>query len=306
MRRWGAFYYLRFRLITRIGPPQVFETENINRFCDPRKIPAEYRQVIARLELEGLTDFEKAKRIAFDLSYGHPRGAGLGCDSVTALHSIYHLGEGVCSDYAQVFTGLCLAADLKVREWGLCDDFVDIKIGHSFCEVWCKELQEWVFIDPSRSVYALDTLDGSLLSATRLIDLSTSGQKERVLLKQIDSTYKLPTGRIFGGIYHNGENIFFLLSQNAIFRQDPILSLRFFPLIVRHGLLYLMGEYYRYEIYANSANRSLMEDKLRKLQNFSRKGPPGAPPTVAFPYPLKASPGGREEMRQEASPRNPG
>lgn len=268
MRRWERFYQLRFLLIARIGPPQVFETENVNEWCETRQVPEAYRQVVARLQLDGLSDFEKARRIAYDLSYGHSRGSGLGYDSVSALHHIYHLGEGLCSDYAQVFIGLCLAANLKAREWGLCNDFVDLKIGHSYCEVWCQELREWVFVDPSRSLYAIDTLDESLLSVRRMVDLSTSGKETRILLKQIDASRTLPTGRIHGRIFHNGENVFFLLSRNAIFRQDRIMSWRFCPLVIRHGLLYLLGEYYRYEIYANACNRSLMEEKLLKLKLF--------------------------------------
>src|SRR5580765_6732411 len=114
---------LRYALIARIGSARIFGEWPRRRVFRPRRVPPLFQRVVRRLDLAGADTLETAKRIAVYLSRGHPRGRCLSTHLTAALEAIRHHCGGCCSDYAQVFVGLCAAAGVAAREWGLCDGF---------------------------------------------------------------------------------------------------------------------------------------------------------------------------------------
>ncbi len=57
----------------------------------------------------------------------------------------------ICSDYTEVFIGLCLAGGISVREWGITPDELKGYGGHSLVEVYNDRKKGWCIIDPTVS-----------------------------------------------------------------------------------------------------------------------------------------------------------
>jgi hypothetical protein len=275
LRRHPFLYRVRFALITKFPRSAVFTNESSEEQVDQSKVPQEFQNVIERLEFSSDRTFQSAKKIAFDLCRGHRRGKGLGCDSVSALGSIYSGTGGCCSDYSQVYLGLCLAAGIKVREWGMNFDFdVSSKsLGHAFNEVHSTEFAKWVFIDSYRSLYATDLQTDQPLGVTEMIDLVTSGMSDQIEFHYIDEDRKSQKSPQYQDVYLNPTNIFFLISNNHVFHQDNFLRWsRVLPLPFLHGLMFVSGNYQQYFVYTNRHNRELMKDKFRFLQQSFYRG----------------------------------
>jgi hypothetical protein len=220
--------------------------------------------------------FASACRIAFDLSRGHRRGRGLSCDSVRALEEIYGGRGGTCSDYSQVYLGLCAAAGLRVREWGLCDDFRRPTFGHAFNEVYCAKLRQWAFVDPMDSVYAINRRTHLPLSVTELVDLTTARRTDEIEFCRIDDAWDGRGGRSPRAVYLNPGHLFFLMVNNRVFAQDAILRWAgICPLPLLHGTLLALGRYQRFRLYVNRENREATVRKLRAVRFPLRQRAPG-------------------------------
>ena len=269
LNRHPLLYRLRFALITSMEDKEIFNRKDLWPDHATPNIPAVFIKKVHSLKLDKSDHFESAKAIAFDLSRGHKRGHGIGRDSSTALDLIYTGRAGVCSDYSQVFLGLCYAAGILAREWGVTEDLV-VKhdtLGHSFNEVYSPCLGKWVFIDPSRSIYATNRATGAPLGATELIDFTTSGTDSQVLFHYIDRAREGKESCPNNDVYLNFNNIFFLITNNNIFEQDRFLSWAdFFPLPLLHAIMILCGKYQRFIIYTNRDNESIMVRKFRLLR----------------------------------------
>jgi hypothetical protein len=269
LRRHPFLYQIRFALITQFAPKEVFDSEYSNKYCEENEIPDEFLDIIVRLGLRKDKTFESAKRIALDLSQGHKRGAGLGCASITTLRLIYESKDGVCSDYSQVYLGLCIAAGIKAREWGVVDDLVmkPKTLGHAFNEIYSTEHNKWVFIDSNRSIYAVDKRTNLPLGVTEMVDLATSAQSDQVEFHSIDKDRWGKEGFPHADLYVNPDNVFFLLSHNCVFKQDKFLRwVDILPLPFLHMLILISGNYQRYLIYTNSQNMELMMRKFVSSQ----------------------------------------
>jgi hypothetical protein len=250
---------------------KFFQEECSNKYCDEREIPDDFCKFTSRLQIIGDKAFESAINIAFSLSRGHKRGRGLSCDSRTSLNLIHNGGAGVCSDYAQVFTGLCIAAGIKVREWGMCNDFVRINLGHSFNEVFSNEFGKWIFIDAYRSVFATCRGNEVPLGIREIIDLTTQNLYDQVHFHEIDQNHRGAGRFTLSDIYLNPDNIFFLLSNYNVFGQDKVLKWgNILPLPLLHILLLLHGKYQRFNIYTNDQSLEAMIGKLNSVKSICR------------------------------------
>ncbi len=270
LRRHSFFYKVRYLLIVRFTKRELLDAEYSNKYVQESQIPAEFLAIIARLDLSKERTFESAKSIAFDLSHGHARGAGLSCDSLTVLRSIYSGQAGVCSDYSQVYLGLCIAAGIIVREWGVIEDYPvrPNVLGHAFNEIYSTEMNKWVFIDSFRSIIAYDNRAGLPLSVAEMIDLATSGRADQIEFHYIDLNQKGQESCPHAALYLNPGNIFFLISNNQVFKQDKFLRLpHLLPLPVLHILMWGSGIYQNYLIYTNRHNSALMQRKYSSLMS---------------------------------------
>lgn len=197
----------------------------------------------------------------------------MGCDSGTALRLIYDSKAGVCSDYSQVYLGLCIAAGIKVREWGISEDFSisQTSLGHTFNEIHSTEFNKWVFIDASRAIYATDKRTGVPLGVAEIVDLTTSALSDQIEFQYMDDDQRGKEYLSHADLYLNPSNIFFLFSNNCVFKQDKFLRwVSILPLPFLHILMLILGSYQRYFIYTNNYNRELMRCKFNLLKRSFR------------------------------------
>ena len=272
LRRHPLLYRFRYALITRLGD-RCFDAVPPAAGTITRP-PDEYHAAVRRLDLTGDDGFDDARKIAFDLSRGHRRGPGLGLTSTEALEHIYSGRRGgVCSDYTQVFLGLCLAGGVRAREWGLCASFERSTLGHTLAEVYCHRHEKWAFLDPLYSIYATRPGDDVPLSVTEMVDLVCAGRADDVAIHLIDPDGKPGAKRDhYVDRYFQPDHAFFLLVENDVFGQDAFLKwVGVLPPSIVHLAMIVAGRYQKYRVYANATNRTDMSARIDRLRAWRRR-----------------------------------
>ena len=271
VRRHPLLYRFRYALITRLGDGFDDEPPASDQAAGA---PPAYADVVERLDLEGANRFDDAKRIAFDVSRGHLRGSGLGLTSVATLERIYG-GQrvGVCSDYTQVFLGLCQTAGIAAREWGLCSSFEHSALGHVVAEVYCDRADKWIFLDPLYSLYAMRAGEDVPLSVTEIVDLVCAGRAGEIATRLIDPDGKPGAKRdSYVDRYFQPHHAFFLLINNDVFGQDRFLRwVGVLPPAAVHMAMIVAGSYQQYRVYTNATNREEMAARVGRLKGWLRR-----------------------------------
>ena len=276
IRRHPFLYRFRFLLITNFPGKDYFDSEFSCNNCERCKLPVEFGAIIEKMDMSKNSTFENAVKIAFELSNGHKRGYGMGIQSKIALKMIYESRAGVCSDYSQVFIGLCIAAGIKVREWGISEDFVMYSplAGHTFNEIYSTEYNKWIFIDPSRSIFATDIPTGVPLGICEIIESVSSKNCKQIKFNVIDDDYKTASRFSNEDMYLRKGMICYLLSNNCIIKQDEVIKkTRIFPLPLQHIITLIARKYYKYNVYINSNNAEIIHHRFnlmkKSLTSFS-------------------------------------
>ena len=277
LRRHPVFYSTRFWLILKKPKKVDFIEEHCNKHVSNGMIPAEFKHEISLIGIGSDDDsLTGAKKIIQYMNDHYGTGKGLGQSTVEVLTALKTKTGGVCSDYSSVFTALCLAKGIKVREWGLVAN-LQYKLrgrnhGHSFNEVFCDILQKWILLDPYFGIYFQNRNTRNPMSATELIDLHIFNRDKITQVHFIKNKRLEPEEQAKINNCYFRQNVFFLLKDYNIFSQDKILRLhKRFPLPVLHFLLILLNRYYSYIIYINEHNRSFMRNQLRKVLKFNYK-----------------------------------
>lgn len=150
IKRHPFLYLSRFRLLSRNSNLNAIKDVSYNDFNSKKEVPAYFYEINALIFKDGVpsTDFETIKHLSIWLKTHIKGGPGLSEPSAQALRTMLEGKGGVCSDVAQIFNNFCVLNDLKVREWGTTTAPFNRDFGgHSFNEVYCKELNQWVLID---------------------------------------------------------------------------------------------------------------------------------------------------------------
>lgn len=270
LKRHPFWYRFRYALITELAGVE-FGAPPIGDVAKDR-VPGELTAIVSRLDLSG-DEFDDARRIAFDLSHGHHRGPGLGTSTVKTLTHIYGGKRGgVCSDYTQVFLGLCRAAGIAAREWGLCARFESHVLGHALAEIFSGRHGKWVFIDPLFSVWASRRGASAPLAVTEMVDLVSAGRPADIVIELIDAEGKPGEKRnTYVERYFNPDHAFFLLTNNDVFKQDTYLRwAKLVPLPIVHAVMLLSGDYQRFHVYVNAHNKDAMARRIEELNSWLR------------------------------------
>src|SRR5690606_15510218 len=168
----------RFRLLSKNSSVAAIQDLSYNAWNKKEEIPEYFYDMNAKI-FEGGTpasDLELVKHLVSWLCTHTKVGPGLSEPSAKALETMVYGRGGVCSDMAQIFNNFCVINDLQVREWGTTSaPFSRANGGHSFNEVYFKELQKWVLIDPSWGMFFYNETDLPL-SVEEVFELSRSGQ----------------------------------------------------------------------------------------------------------------------------------
>jgi hypothetical protein len=249
LRRHPLLYKIRFRLISKTA-----SLDSIERFCynDLNKKNSihplfhKINNLIFADSSKVLDDFEKAVKIAIWLKKNVKGGPGLGKSSATALQKMIDGEGGVCSDFSQIYSNFCVINDIKVKEWGIKNLSNDPNVsgGHSFNEVYCKELQKWIMIDVAKSILFYDVNKEIPLSTLEYIDLKKEKKEINIASIYANDTFD-----------NSNANNIFLISNSLPFvitnydnkTYDYFLDkLGFFPESIVHGILILIGKSYTF------------------------------------------------------------
>jgi hypothetical protein len=190
---------------------------------EPSRGPLLFREAVQRIMKEGgegESEFQKALRIASHLVQGPKRGEPIQKNTQDAYLTIVGEGGGYCSDFAQVFNGLAIAAGIPVREWGF--SFDGFGAGHGFNEVYDSELSKWVMIDSFYSFYVTDTASGEPLSALELWERLRGSERpgDVTVVPIVPSEFAFPSAEAALTYYREGADQVFLWWGNNVFAYD--------------------------------------------------------------------------------------
>lgn len=249
-QRHPLLYKIRFSLLSKkatINRINNFCYNTLNRTAD---IPAFYFDL--NLLIFGnkkiiLSDLDKAIQIAIWLRNCIKGGPGLGQASELALRKMMNGEGGVCSDFSQVYNNFCVINDLKVKEWGLkiCSNDPCLKGGHAFNEIYSKELQKWILIDVYKSVLFYANHHPNPLSVIDLLYLKK--EKQKIFFSSFNKRTDV-NPKIINDLYLDANSVPFVITNYNNKTYDYYLNkLKFLPMPVTHGFLYLTGKSYFFE-----------------------------------------------------------
>lgn len=228
------------------------ETYNLtNKETDIPKIFFEINQLVFQSEQE-LTDLEKIERLSVWLVSNIKGGPGLSLSSEKALETMLAGKGGVCSDMAQIFNNFCVVNNLKVREWGVTlIPFNTDYGGHSFNEVYCKELDKWVFIDVSNCLLFYTESQELPLSVLELYEFAREGKFPKPYFFNKEHTFK---EKIINNYFFNPQAAPFLICNYSTNTYDSFLErLRpFVPVFIIHFIILSLGKSYSYKFPLNN------------------------------------------------------
>jgi hypothetical protein len=255
LRRHSLLYKIRFRLVSKSSSVDRIENFCYNAINKKKDIPNFYfelNELIFPKTNVPLSDFETATKIAIWLRNNIKGGPGLGNSSETALRKMLKGEGGVCSDFSQIFNNFCVINDLKVQEWGIkiVLDNSTLGGGHSFNNVYSKELQKWILIDVDKSIYFYHTDPNVPLSVFELLELKK--ENKEISFYSLNRKNAIDSVRI-KYLYLNPNSFPFLVTNYSNKTYDYSLDkLHFVPISIIHGLLFLTGKSYAFEFPANS------------------------------------------------------
>lgn len=244
------WYRARYGLFARRREEaDFFATPELYDRTDPARVPAVFADFVGGVEGRG--SFERACEIARRLRQGRRAGGALGRDAIGALRGIVEEERGVCSDYAQVFVGLCAAASIPCREWGVSLDGMRGGSGHSFCEVWHDEFARWVIVDPLLLLSWQRVEDGAPVG---VVELTAGASVCAASLGEPD--FATPVIELY---YRDPKGVYFLLTNNDVFVGQTIeRRLDRLPVPLRQGILAALGYHPRYVVLASGGRSTPM------------------------------------------------
>lgn len=248
LKRHPFLYLTRFRLLSKNSSVVAIESCSYNTLNKKEDIPALYFKINSEIfkEISPSTDLERIKQLVTWLLEHTNFGPGLSEPSEKALDTLLYGIGGVCSDMVQVFNNFCVINDIPVREWGTTSaPFNRSNGGHSFNEVYIKELQKWLLIDPSWGGMFHDA-DNIALSVIEVYSLSRS--KEPVNYKPFLSNKEIAIEHINKN-YLNSDITPFLICdyRNKIYDRFLKLARPYVPVFIVHFFVFISGKGYHYK-----------------------------------------------------------
>lgn len=228
--------------------------ESYNSTNQQKDIPKVFFEVSQHIfqSDQDLTDLEKLKKLSIWLVNHIKGGRGLSMSSEKALETMLAGEGGVCSDMAQIFNNFCVVNKLEVREWGVTlIPFNTHYGGHSFNEVFCKELNKWVFVDVSNCLLFYTESEKIPLSVMELYNLAREEKFPKPNFFNKEHNFK---GKVIADYYFNLQAAPFLICNYSTKTYDEFLGrLRpIVPVFIIHFLIFALGKGYRYKFPLNN------------------------------------------------------
>lgn len=144
----------------RIRAALIYKRVALEALADPQagkitaenRAPAAIRALTLAAGAQGLNtdgNFQKALRLAQLLIYrNYPLLSDAKTGPAVKLNQIRSGSTAFCSDYTEAFVGLCAAAGIPAREWGITADELKGPRGHSLVEIYDRPSGTWWILDP--------------------------------------------------------------------------------------------------------------------------------------------------------------
>lgn len=248
LKRHPFLYICRFWLLSKNSSTTDIEPIAYNTLNDKDAIPRIFFEINERIFefKKPRTDLDCVKHMVSWLYHHTKVGPGLSTSSDQALKGLLYGKGGVCSDIAQVFNNLCVINGVKVREWGTTSaPFNRNNGGHSFNEIFSKELQKWILIDASWGMLFYRG-PNEPISVIEVYELSRNGKKlqhrsfvEDVIIEEEQVMRN----------YLNSDITPFLICNYKNTTYDRFLKFGrpFVPVFLIHATILLLGKSYCYK-----------------------------------------------------------
>lgn len=141
-----------------------------------------FAQAVARLGIEGLGDWDKARALAAHLTERAQDKGPIQSDLATTYRRIRE-GYGHCADFAKVYVALAHAAGLFVRQWAFTHNGFGGN-GHVLTEVYDSLRGKWLMLDVYNNFHAIDAASNQVLSALEFRD-SVLGLRAPALVRPL-------------------------------------------------------------------------------------------------------------------------
>ena len=248
VKRHPFLYMTRFRLLSKNSSVAAIQDLSYNAWNKKEEIPDYFYDINAQIFEGGKpeSDLEIVKHLVSWLCTHTKVGPGLSEPSAKALETMVYGRGGVCSDMAQIFNNFCVINDLQVREWGTTSaPFSRANGGHSFNEVYIKELQKWILIDPSWGMLFYNEAEMPL-SVLELYQLVRT--KKMFSYQSFIEGKHIEEAQVYKN-YLNPDITPFLICayRNKTYDRYLKLARPYVPVFLIHFVVYTLGRSYHYK-----------------------------------------------------------
>ncbi|WP_298236969.1 transglutaminase domain-containing protein [uncultured Algibacter sp.] len=247
-KRHPLLYKTRFKLLSKNSTIEEIKDISYNQVNVIDDLPSYFFEINAKIfkDFKPTSDLDLVKHLSLWLENNIKGGPGLSEPSEKALKIMLEGKGGVCSDMTQIFNNFCVINGVKVREWGVTRAPFDSEFGgHSFNEVFCKELDKWVLIDVSYGImfYHNNEMPLSVVELYKLVR-----QDIKVNFKSFHEVRRFKISVIVNN-FLDRRNVPFLICDYSNKVYDSFLNFfkTFAPVFVIHFLVYLFGKSYHYK-----------------------------------------------------------
>lgn len=246
-KRHPFLYRSRFKLLSKNSDIHEIETCAYNKVNDKKDIPSYFYEINDLIFLNGIpaSDLERVILLSKWLVTHIKGGPGLSVASEDALKIMLSGKGGVCSDMAQIFNNFCVINDIQVREWGSTRAPYEKGYGgHSYNEVYIKELEQWVLVDVSYGM--MFYYNENLLSVLKLYQLYRND-------KTVNYSSFLNSENANEATVHrnflNPNTVPFLIANYRNKTYDHFLNIwrPYVPVFMIHFLIFALGKSYHYK-----------------------------------------------------------
>ena len=219
-----------------------------------------FAQAVARLGIDELSDWDKARALAAHLTECAQDKGPIQSDLATTYRRIRE-GYGYCADFAKVYVALAHAAGLFVRQWAFTHNGFGGN-GHVLTEVYDPLRGKWLMLDVYNNFYAIDAASNQVLSALEFRD-SVLGLRAPAIVRPLGAGRPgfIHHARLLE-YYRRGAGEWYLIWGNAVYsaESNPVVraAIRLHPAAGQLAAM-LFRAYPGIRLYVTAGNRAAAE-----------------------------------------------
>ena len=252
-KRHPFLYLTRFRLLSKNSSISDIKRYTYNSINAREDIPNYFFEINKAIfkNSKPKTDLELVEVLSSWLVNNIKGGPGLSVPSEEALKIMIAGEGGVCSDMVQIFNNFCVINDVKVREWGATRAPFDRNYGgHSYNEVYCRELNKWVLVDVSYCIMFYSSQNKEPLSVVELYQFLKD--KKEIYYNSFNNSFNFDDFNIEKNYLHPDTIPFLVYNYSNKTYDSTLRKLRpLVPIFIIHFGLYIFNKSYYYKFPLN-------------------------------------------------------